>query len=126
MHPYKFPRPAALDLHALAAHIQTAGLGHFGDRISTDAECVTFHLSDGAEPLTDEEAATLAAAVASYVYIKPYDYVALRVAEYPSAGDQLGAILKGGAELEAIQAKVQAVKDKYPKDRPANWGEEVV
>ena len=38
-----------------------------------------------------------------------------RVAEYPSLADQIGAILKGGAELEVIKTKVQAVKDKYPK-----------
>lgn len=42
-------------------------------------------------------------------------YKALRAAEYPSIGDQLDALWKGGAEAEAMLAKVQAVKTKYPK-----------
>lgn len=43
------------------------------------------------------------------------DYYAKRRAEYPSAGEQLGAQWKGGEEAAAMQAKIQAVKDKYPK-----------
>jgi hypothetical protein len=45
------------------------------------------------------------------------DYYALRRAEYPSIGDQLGAIAKGldSAEYLEIQAKIAAVKSKYPK-----------
>jgi len=43
------------------------------------------------------------------------DYYAKRRAEYPSIGDQLDAFWKGGAEAEAMLAKIQAVKDKYPK-----------
>ena len=42
-------------------------------------------------------------------------YKAKRVAEYPSIGDQLDALWKGGAEAEAMLVKVQAVKQKYPK-----------
>lgn len=42
-------------------------------------------------------------------------YKAKRAAEYPSIGDQLDALWKGGAEAEAMLAKVQAVKQKYPK-----------
>ena len=43
------------------------------------------------------------------------DYYAKRRAEYPSIGDQLDAFWKGGeAEVEMF-AKIQAVKDKYPK-----------
>lgn len=38
-----------------------------------------------------------------------------RQAEYPSFADQLDALWKGGAEAEAMLAKVQAVKNKYPK-----------
>ena len=41
--------------------------------------------------------------------------LAKRVAEYPPIGDQLDALWKGGAEAEAMLAKVQAVKAKYPK-----------
>lgn len=43
------------------------------------------------------------------------DYYAKRRAEYPSVGDQLGAQWKGGQEAADMQAKIQAVKDKYPK-----------
>lgn len=45
------------------------------------------------------------------------DYYAKRRAEYPSIGDQLGALYKGidSPEYAAMQAKIQAVKDKYPK-----------
>lgn len=42
-------------------------------------------------------------------------YKAQRAQEYPSIGDQLDALWKGGAEAEAMLAKVQAVKQKYPK-----------
>jgi hypothetical protein len=42
-------------------------------------------------------------------------YAIKRAAEYPPIGDQLDALWKGGAEAEAMLAKVQAVKAKYPK-----------
>jgi hypothetical protein len=45
----------------------------------------------------------------------PEAYKYARAAEYPPIGDQLDAIWKGGAEAEAMLAKVQAVKAKYPK-----------
>lgn len=45
------------------------------------------------------------------------DYYARRRAEYPSITDQLGAIFKGpdSAEYTEMIAKIQAVKNKYPK-----------
>lgn len=43
------------------------------------------------------------------------DYYAKRRAEYPSMGDQLDAQWKGGDAAAAMQAKIQAVKAKYPK-----------
>ena len=48
-------------------------------------------------------------------YVDAHAYIAKRAAEYPSIGDQLDALWKGGAEAEAMLAKVQAVKQKYPK-----------
>ena len=45
----------------------------------------------------------------------PDAYKAKRAAEYPPIGDQLDALWKGGAEAEAMLARVQAVKQKYPK-----------
>lgn len=46
------------------------------------------------------------------------DYYALRRAEYPSLADQLDAFWKGpqSPEYVAMQDKIQAVKQKYPKD----------
>ena len=38
-----------------------------------------------------------------------------RAAEYPSIGDQLDALWKGGDAATAMLAQVQAVKIKYPK-----------
>lgn len=43
------------------------------------------------------------------------EYQRKRAAEYPSISDQLDAILKGGAELDALKATVAAIKAKYPK-----------
>lgn len=48
-------------------------------------------------------------------YVDTHAYIAKRAAEYPPIGDQLDALWKGGAEAEAMLAKVQAVKAKYPK-----------
>jgi len=38
-----------------------------------------------------------------------------RAAEYPSIGDQLDALWKGGEAAAEMLVKVQAVKNKYPK-----------
>lgn len=43
------------------------------------------------------------------------EYRDKRVLEYPSIGDQLDALWKGGDAAAEMLAKVQAVKDKYPK-----------
>ena len=48
-------------------------------------------------------------------YVDAHSYIAKRAAEYPPIGDQLDALWKGGAEAEAMLAKVQAVKQKFPK-----------
>jgi hypothetical protein len=45
----------------------------------------------------------------------PDAYKAKRAAEYPSIGDQLDALWKGGDAAAEMLAKVQAVKQKYPK-----------
>jgi len=48
-------------------------------------------------------------------WVDPDVYIAKRVAEYPSIGDQLDALWKGGDAAAEMLAKVQAVKNKYPK-----------
>lgn len=44
------------------------------------------------------------------------DYYAKRRAEYPALGDQLDALWKGGDAQTEMQAKIAAVKAKYPKE----------
>jgi hypothetical protein len=48
-------------------------------------------------------------------YVTANEYKSNRVAEYPSIGDQLDALWKGGEAATEMLAKVQAVKTKYPK-----------
>jgi hypothetical protein len=48
-------------------------------------------------------------------YIDANSYKAKRAAEYPTIGDQLDALWKGGDAAAEMLAKVQAVKAKYPK-----------
>jgi hypothetical protein len=48
-------------------------------------------------------------------YIDAHSYIAKRVAEYPTIGDQLDALWKGGDAQTEMLAKVMAVKTKYPK-----------
>ena len=48
-------------------------------------------------------------------YIDAHAYIDLRLAEYPSIGDQLDALFKAGVFPEEMAAKIQAIKDKYPK-----------
>jgi hypothetical protein len=48
-------------------------------------------------------------------WIDPEAYVSKRVAEYPTIGDQLDALWKGGDAQTEMLAKVMAVKAKYPK-----------
>jgi len=48
-------------------------------------------------------------------WVDPKAYVSKRVAEYPTIGDQLDALWKGGDAQTEMLAKVMAVKAKYPK-----------
>ncbi len=48
-------------------------------------------------------------------YVDAHAYIAKRAAEYPPIGDQLDALWKGGDAAAEMLAKVQAVKNKYPK-----------
>jgi hypothetical protein len=43
------------------------------------------------------------------------EYQRLRALEYPSIGDQLDALWKGGDIAAEMLVRVQAVKDRYPK-----------
>jgi len=50
-------------------------------------------------------------------YIDAHSYIGKRVAEYPTIGDQLDALWKGGDAQTEMLAKVMAVKAKYPKEQ---------
>ena len=42
-------------------------------------------------------------------------YISHRALEYPPIGDQLDDLFHSGAFSEEMRAKIQAIKDKYPK-----------
>ena len=65
--------------------------------------------ADG-NPVTYDEAAVQA-------YIDAHSYIAKRQSEYPTIGDQLDALWKGGDAQTEMLAKVMAVKAKYPKEQ---------
>lgn len=48
-------------------------------------------------------------------YMDAHAYVENRRQEYPSIGDQLDALFHAGVFPAEMAAKIQAVKDKYPK-----------
>ena len=60
-------------------------------------------------PEVDEEA------VASEMQMLKTEYARKRAIDYPSIGDQLDALWKGGEAMEEMRARVLAIKDKYPK-----------
>ena len=64
------------------------------------------------KPTEEEVEAEVARLQAEY---DAKEYQRQRVPEYPSIGDQLDAIWKGGDSYDAMLAKVMAIKDKYPK-----------
>ena len=64
-------------------------------------------------PVTEEQIATeLARLQADY---EAKQYQRNRAGEYPSIGDQLDALYHAGVFTGDMLAKIQAVKDKYPK-----------
>lgn len=74
---------------------------------------VTEWLDDTQTPPTDAE--IQAEVIRLQQQYEADSYKRNRQAEYPPIGDQLDALWKGGAEAEAMLAKVQAVKQKFPK-----------
>jgi hypothetical protein len=46
------------------------------------------------------------------------DYYVKRAMEYPTPANQLDAYWKGGVDRDAMQAKIDEIKAKYPKDSP--------
>lgn len=67
--------------------------------------------------ITDPMGQTMTVPVDKSEIVRPDipDYYAKRRAEYPSLAEQLGALWKGGQAQADMAARVQAIKDKYPK-----------
>ena len=65
--------------------------------------------------MTAEEQVEIDAMVAAKPPAVPM-WLKQRRANYPSIGDQLDALFKAGAFPDNMAAKIQAVKDKYPKE----------
>jgi hypothetical protein len=65
-------------------------------------------------PITEEEAAAIRAAQQAAAEAM-LTYAQKRVGEYPPIGDQLDALFKAGVFPADMAARIQAVKDKYPK-----------
>jgi hypothetical protein len=81
---------------------------------------IRYHMTEnGPVPFTAEEEAEFdameAAHAAEQAELARTKYQRDRAAEYPSIGDQLDALWKGGDAATAMLAQVQAVKAKYPK-----------
>ena len=53
---------------------------------------------------------------AAEAYVESKQYISNRAAEYPSIGDQLDALFHAEVFPAEMAAKIQAVKNKYPKE----------
>jgi hypothetical protein len=73
-------------------------------------EEIEWHSTDVQQPTAEQIQAEFAAMDAE-------KYREQRAAEYPSIGDQLDALFHAGAFPADMAARLQAVKDKYPKDQ---------
>lgn len=63
----------------------------------------------------EEKAAKQAETAAAAAELAKTEYQRQRAAEYPTVGDQLDALWKGGDSAAEMLAQVQAIKAKYPK-----------
>lgn len=68
----------------------------------------------GLVPVSNEEAELLRVAAAQAL-LATMPYTQKRAAEYPSIGDQLDALFHAGLFPAEMAAKLQAIKDKFPK-----------
>ena len=73
-----------------------------------------------AVPLTQEEIlavqkANEERAKSDVIIFNNLSYAEKRMSEYPSIGDQMDALWKGGDVAAEMLAQIQAVKAKYPK-----------
>lgn len=83
-----------------------------GAEVTVEGEEVKW-INPSVAPVTEEQIATELARLQADYEAKKYQRD--RAAEYPPIGDQLDALWKGGEAAAEMLAKVQAVKNKYPK-----------
>lgn len=74
---------------------------------------VEWHSTNLTQPTEEEIQTELTRLQAEY---DAKAYQRNRKPEYPDIGDQLDDLFKAGAFSTEMTAKIQAVKDKYPKD----------
>jgi hypothetical protein len=79
---------------------------------STNHENLVWESTDIAKPSQEAIDAEVARQQAAW---DSQEYARNRAPEYPSITDQLDALWKGGAEADAMKAKIVAIKSKYPK-----------
>lgn len=70
------------------------------------------------EGITPEETITIPIEKEEIVCPTYPDYYVKRALEYPTPANQLDAYWKGGAERDTMQARIEGIKIKYPKDSP--------
>lgn len=80
--------------------------------IGEDYSGLTWNDTDQTQPTEAEIEAEVARLQAEY---DAKAYARSRATEYPAIGDQLDALFHAGVFPAEMAAKIQAVKDKYPK-----------
>lgn len=99
----------------LAANNIVLGAGDYETAQPEGGEDQIIHWDEdalGPQPTAEQLDAAYAAKLAADAAVA---YRAQRASEYPSIGDQLDALWKGGDAAAEMLAQVQAVKTKYPK-----------
>jgi hypothetical protein len=105
--------PPNTDLTAFIAQSETAIKAQIDAKEAAWA-ALTPKTREVTDPITGE-AKTVPIEKSEIVRPDIPDYYAKRRAEYPSLGDQLDALWKGGDAQTNMQAQIAAVKAKYPK-----------
>ena len=79
--------------------------------INDDLDQMTW-FDERTQPTKEQIETELARLITEY---ENAEYARSRSMEYPAIGDQLDALFHAGVFPEEMAAKIQAVKDKYPK-----------
>lgn len=101
-------------IHALAPGCSFSVIGHSLEADEDGGiECIRWHENNTTpEPKRKDVLAKIQELKAQWVATS---YQRLRAPQYPPIGEQLDALFKAGVFPEDMAARIQAVKDKYPK-----------